>query len=77
MPAADTRDFVSGLLIGAEWADVFKQAGSQRPAAITLIGTPALSALYARMGELHGVAVRRIDLRDAQLAALRRLATAS
>jgi 2-dehydro-3-deoxygalactonokinase len=48
MPAALARPFVSGLLIGTEFAAAFDLAGAGAGAELTCIGSAALRDRYAR-----------------------------
>jgi 2-dehydro-3-deoxygalactonokinase len=51
---------LSGLLIGAEFADALAMIdGDTGP--IALVGDPALSALYAKAAARHGLAIRTLD----------------
>jgi len=62
IPEAHTKDYLSGLLIGSEIRDAFKDKNS----AVTLIGSGHLIELYGRViGEFGGTAV----LADENLAA--------
>jgi 2-dehydro-3-deoxygalactonokinase len=70
MPAADAREYLSGLLIGAEWHDVRRRTGALPPR-VALIGSVDLENRYAAAGAAFGCEIVRIDARDAQLAALR------
>jgi 2-dehydro-3-deoxygalactonokinase len=63
--------YVSGLLVGAEWADA--QAASTEP--VRVIGAPALGMLHAAAASEHGRAIETLDDRAVQLAAWRGLAT--
>lgn len=68
MPAGEAREYLSGLLIGAEWHDVVRRAG-QAPHRITLIGSAQLAARYARVAEAAGCHITTLDARSVQLAA--------
>ena len=68
MPAGEAREYLSGLLIGAEWHDVVRRAG-QVPHRITLIGSAQLAARYARVAEAAGCHISTLDARSVQLAA--------
>jgi len=70
-PGAATA-YVSGLLIGAEWADAQRQASQQEP--VRVIGEPALAALHAACAAHHGRRLETLDARQIQLAAWRALA---
>ena len=69
MPAAEARDYLSGLLIGAEWHDVVRRAG-QAPKNITLIGSAPLAKRYAQVAQGSGCHITALDARSVQLAAL-------
>jgi 2-dehydro-3-deoxygalactonokinase len=64
--------YVSGLLIGAEWADAQRQASRAEP--VRVIGEPALAALHATCAHRHGRRIESLDARQIQLAAWRALA---
>jgi len=70
MAAADAAAYVSGLLIGAEWADV--QEAGDTP--VRLIGAPGLARLYAVAAARHGRRLETLDAREIQLAAWRAFA---
>jgi hypothetical protein len=61
--------YVSGLLIGAEWADAQRRPSRDEP--VWLIGEPALAALHAACAERFGRRVRALPADDVQLAAWR------
>ena len=65
--------YVSGLLIGAEWADAQRQASHDEP--VRAIGEPALAVLHAACAHHHGRRLESLDARQVQLAAWRALAT--
>ena len=71
-PAAAAA-YVSGLLIGAEWADAQRLESRGEP--VRLIGEPALAALHAACARHHGRRLETLDARQIQLAAWRALAT--
>ena len=75
MPAVLAGDYVSGLLIGAEWHDALarEQAAGGRIGRVSVIGTPALAARHRQAGAALGIEVEPIDPRAAYLAALKRL----
>lgn len=60
MPAAHTRAFVSGLLIGAELVAALDLAGHD-PSAVTSVCTPALHRHYARAADRLGVTLQALD----------------
>ena len=64
--------YVSGLLIGAEWADAQRAASRDEP--VRVIGEPALAALHAVCAHHHGRRLESLDARQIQLAAWRALA---
>lgn len=68
LPAAQAREYLSGLLIGAEWHDVLRRSG-QAPSTITLIGSAELAERYASVGKLFGCSITTLDARSVQLAA--------
>ena len=70
-PGAATA-YVSGLLIGAEWADAQRQASHDEP--VRVIGEPALAALHAACARHHGRHLESLDVRQIQWAAWRALA---
>jgi len=65
--------YVSGLLIGAEWADAQRLASRGEP--VRVIGEPALAALHGACARHHGRRLETLDARQIQLAAWRALAT--
>ncbi len=64
--------YVSGLLIGAEWADAQRRSSRDEP--VRVIGEPALAALHAACAHHHGRRLESLDARQIQLAAWRALA---
>ncbi|QJE03275.1 2-dehydro-3-deoxygalactonokinase [Massilia forsythiae] len=60
MPAAHTRAFVSGLLIGAELVAALDLAGHD-PGTVTSVCTPALHRHYARAAGRLGVTLQALD----------------
>ena len=64
--------YVSGLLIGAEWADAQRRPSRDVP--VRVIGEPALAALHAACAHHHGRRLESLDARQIQLAAWRALA---
>lgn len=69
--------YVSGLLIGAEWADAqrlaSRHADTREP--VRVIGEPRLAALHATCAHHHGRRLESLDARQIQLAAWRALAS--
>lgn len=72
-PAADSASYLSGVLIGAEWADVRRRNGGALPPRVAALGSPALAQRHADAGALFGCAVQVLEARDAHLAALQRM----
>ena len=70
---AGAAAYVSGLLIGAEWADAQRLASRDEP--VRVIGEPALAALHAACARHHGRRLETLEARQIQLAAWRALAT--
>jgi 2-dehydro-3-deoxygalactonokinase len=68
MPAAKARSFVSGLLIGTEFADAH-DSGSPCDT-VSLICSPMLVSRYERAATLFGIGVATIDPHAAYCAAL-------
>lgn len=64
--------YVSGLLIGAEWADAQRLASRDEP--VRVIGEPALAALHAACARVHDRRLETLDARQIQLAAWRAMA---
>jgi 2-dehydro-3-deoxygalactonokinase len=71
-PAAAAA-YVSGLLIGAEWADAQRLDSRDEP--VRVVGEPALAGLHAACARTHGRRLESLDARQIQLAAWRALAT--
>ncbi len=69
---AEAASYVSGLLIGAEWADAQRLASRDEP--VRVIGEPALAVLHAACAARHGRRIEALDARQIQLAAWRALA---
>ena len=65
-PAAAAA-YVSGLLIGAEWADAQRLESRGEP--VRVIGEPALATLHAACARHHGRHLESLDARQIQLAA--------
>ena len=70
-PAAAAA-YVSGLLIGAEWADAQRLPSRDEP--VRVIGEPALAALHAACARHHGRRLESLEARQIQHAAWRALA---
>lgn len=72
MPAAQARDFVSGLLIGAEFVAAL---ALNAPVSLALLGSPALTARYARAAALFGMDAETLDGEALYTSALRQFFT--
>jgi len=72
LAASGATAYVSGLLIGAEWADAQRHLCGDEP--VRVIGEPALAALHAACARHHGRRVESLDARQVQRAAWRALA---
>jgi 2-dehydro-3-deoxygalactonokinase len=72
MLARGAREYLSGLLIGAEWHDVARRIG-RMPERVTLIGSAGLVAPYAAAAAAFGCTLTPLDAREVQLAALHAL----
>jgi 2-dehydro-3-deoxygalactonokinase len=70
MPAAQARSFVSGLLIGTEFAAACDLAGAG--AVLTCIGSAALRDRYARAARHFGMTLAGLDPDRVYCAALAR-----
>lgn len=70
MPAAQAREHLSGVLIGAEWHDALQRFGAD---GLHVLAGAELSARYRRAARRLGVPLAAIDAREAQLAAWRTL----
>jgi 2-dehydro-3-deoxygalactonokinase len=70
MQPADSRAYLSGLLIGTELHDVLKdEPGAAGDAAFQLIGSPALARLYQSAAAIRGLQFEVLDARAAFIAA--------
>jgi 2-dehydro-3-deoxygalactonokinase len=72
MPALQAREYLSGVLIGAEWHDALQRFGAGG-VPLHVLGSAELAARYRRAAERLGVPLAGIDARAAQLAAWRAL----
>ncbi len=68
MPAAHARSYLSGLLIGAEWADAVQRTPGLPQ--VTLIAADPLAEAYKTAALHHGCALSVLDPREVYLAAL-------
>lgn len=71
-PASMASDYVSGVLIGAEWHEMLR-ASTSGTLLVNLIGQDALSARYAQAARLLGCAVNIINPEQAFVAAMAHL----
>ncbi len=74
LAAESAAAYVSGLLIGAEWADAQRLPSRGEP--VRVIGEPALAALHAVCAAQHGRRIETLDAAQLQLAAWRAFAAA-
>lgn len=72
MPRRDARDYMSGLLIGAEWHDATRRLAADR-APLHVLGSAELSQRHLDAAAVLGVPAGVIDAPDAQRAAWRML----
>ena len=72
MPAAQAREHLSGVLIGAEWHDALQRFGAGG-LPLQVLGSAELAARYRRAAQRLGVTLAAIDAPAAQLAAWRAL----
>ena len=71
MPASSTQSYLSGVLIGAELADVVrKSSASPKGSSFKLIGSPALAMRYQAAAALSGAAFEVIDAQAAFVGAM-------
>lgn len=70
MPAGQAREFVSGLLIGTEFAAA---ASDRSHASVALIGSPALAERYRRAAALFDISIDTLDADALYIAALIRI----
>jgi 2-dehydro-3-deoxygalactonokinase len=74
MPAGHAASYLSGLLIGAELADIRRKAGSHGGRPVQIIGSTALEARYVKALEFFDIPATVWQPDDVYIAALRRLA---
>ena len=75
-PAQHAAAYLSGLLIGVEWADVRRRNGGRLPDEVIALGTPALAQRHADAARRVGTRLTAVDARDAYVAALHALRAA-
>jgi 2-dehydro-3-deoxygalactonokinase len=69
-PAAQTAQYVSGLLLASEWRDAVRRGGlGTQP--MRLVGEPVLAERHARCARVFGISTRSLDPDTVQLAAWR------
>ncbi len=74
MPAASSKAYLSGLLIGTELVDVLRSpTGSQGERAVQLIGSPELAQHYHAAAAQLGLTIELLDAEAAFLAAMARI----
>jgi 2-dehydro-3-deoxygalactonokinase len=71
-PAGGTAEYVSGLLMAAEWRDAVRHGGLDRQP-VRLVGEPALAERHARCARHFGLSTQTLDPEAVQLAAWRAL----
>lgn len=70
-PASSTAAYLSGVLIGSEWADVRRRNGGLWPdGLIRAIGSPVLAERHAQAARLYGRELECLDAHAAFIAAL-------
>lgn len=74
MPAAHASSYLSGLLIGAELADIRQKTRDYPRSPVQIIGSPSLAARYVAALQFFDVPSRIWQPDEVYLAALRRLA---
>ena len=73
MPAASSRAYLSGLLIGTELKDVLQGSGTAAASEFKLIGSPQLATLYQHAARVLDARFDLLDARQVFLAALSHL----
>jgi 2-dehydro-3-deoxygalactonokinase len=73
LPPEQARDYLSGLLIGAEWHELRHRGAGHLPAAVTVIGAPHLAARHAEAAAAFGVTVQHLDPAEVYKTALAHL----
>ncbi len=61
LPAEQARDYLSGLLIGAEWHELRRRGVGRLPDAVTVIGAPQLAARHAEAALVFGVHLHHLE----------------
>ena len=61
LPPEQARDYLSGLLIGAEWHELRRRGAGRLPPAVTVIGAPQLAARHADAARAFGVGLHHLD----------------
>ena len=73
LPPEQARDYLSGLLIGAEWHELRRRGAGHLPASVTVIGAPHLAARHAEAAAAFGVTVQHLDPAEVYKTALAHL----
>ncbi|HYD80132.1 MAG TPA: 2-dehydro-3-deoxygalactonokinase [Paucimonas sp.] len=74
MPEAQASSYLSGLLIGAEFAGVRQKAGADPRGPVHIVGSPQLTARYVEALQFFDIQSRVWQPDEVYVAALRRLA---
>lgn len=61
LPPEQARDYLSGLLIGAEWHELRRRGAGHLPKVVTVIGAPMLAARHADAAQAFGVGLHHLD----------------
>lgn len=76
MPASSTQSYLSGLLIGAELADVVSKPGAtSQDSVFKLIGSVGLAKRYQSAADQLGVAIELVDAQAAFIGAMSHIQT--
>ena len=75
LPPEQARDYLSGLLIGAEWHELRRRGAGRLPDAVTVIGAPQLAARHAEAAQAFGVHLHHLDPGEVYMTALAHLLT--
>jgi 2-dehydro-3-deoxygalactonokinase len=73
MPARQLPSYVSGVLVGAEWAQMRRTWGHAAPPQVMLIGTAELRMRHAHAAGRLGIEIAALEPRDVYVAALAHL----
>ncbi|MEI6029085.1 MAG: 2-dehydro-3-deoxygalactonokinase [Betaproteobacteria bacterium] len=75
LPPEQARDYLSGLLIGAEWHELRRRGAGRLPDTVTVIGAPQLAARHAEAAQAFGVRLHHLDPGEVYKTALAHLLT--